>query len=68
MSDLRLKFGVIINKDGLPFKDLEKYCREKGIEILSRIPFSKEIAKKYSRGELLRDLEKTFKDLFEAIS
>ena len=68
VSDLGLKFGVVINKDGLPFKDLEKYCQEEGIEILSRIPFSKEIAEKYSRGELLRDLEKTFRDLFEVLS
>jgi len=68
VSDLGLKFGVVINKDGLPFKDLERYCRDEGIEILARIPFSKEIAEKYSKGELLRDIEKTFKELFEAIS
>ncbi|WP_202319249.1 nucleotide-binding protein [Archaeoglobus neptunius] len=67
VSDLGRKFGVVINKYGLPYEGVEKYCRETGIEILGKIPFSREIARKYSRGELLHDMKSFFVDLYEGI-
>jgi MinD superfamily P-loop ATPase len=68
VSDLGRKFGVVINKHGLPFHGVEEYCREEGIEILGKIPFSKEIAEKYSKGELLYDMRGFFVNLYEAIA
>ncbi len=68
VSDLGLKFGVVINKHGLPFDGVERYCSETGIEILGKIPFSKEMAGKYSRGELLYDMKDFFVDLYEGIT
>ena len=67
VSEIGKKFGVVINKHGLPFDGVEKYCSEEGIEILGRIPFSKDIAEKYSRGELLRDMKEFFVQLYEVI-
>jgi len=68
VSDLNLRFGVVINKDGLPYDGVERFCREEGIEILGKIPFSREIAMKYSRGELLHNIKQFFVDIYEGIS
>ncbi|AAB91285.1 ATP-binding protein [Archaeoglobus fulgidus] len=68
VSDLGLKFGVVVNKHGLPFDGIERYCKEGGVEILGKIPFSKEIAEKYSRGELLHDMKDFFVQLYEGIA
>jgi MinD superfamily P-loop ATPase len=68
VSDLDLKFGVVINKHGLPFDGVEKYCRTEGIEILGKIPFSIEIARSYSKGELLHNMRDFFIDLYGVIS
>ena len=65
--DLGRKFGVVINKHGLPFDGIEEYCKEEGIEILGKIPFSKDIAEKYSRGELLHNMMDFFVQLYEGI-
>jgi len=68
VSELGKKFGVVVNKHGLPFDGVERYCREEGIEILGKIPFSKDIAEKYSRGELLHDMKDYFVQLYEGIA
>lgn len=68
VSNLGLQFGVVINKYSLPFDGVEKYCKEEGIEILGKIPFSKDIAEKYSRGELLHDMRSFFVELYEGIA
>lgn len=67
VSELGKKFGVVVNKHGLPFDGVEGYCREEGIEILGKIPFSKDIAEKYSRGGLLHDMKDFFVQLYEGI-
>lgn len=68
VSELRRRFGVVVNKHGLPYDGVERFCKERGIEILGKIPFSKEIAIKYSRGELLHDMKRFFVELYEGIS
>lgn len=68
VSELKKDFGVVINKYGLPFNGVEKYCKENGIEIIGKIPFKAEIAKAYSRGELLYDLKGLFKEIYEVIA
>ncbi len=67
VEDFKLKFGVVINKHGLPFDGVERFCREEGIDILGRIPFSVDIARKYSRGEVLEEMREFFTDLYSVL-
>ena len=67
VSSLNLKFGVVINKYGLPFDGTERFCKKEGIEIISKIPFSKEVAEKYSRGEMLYELSDIFVEIYEGL-
>jgi MinD superfamily P-loop ATPase len=48
-----LPCGVVINKANLGDNHLRDYCIKEGIPILMEIPFSREIANLYSKGELL---------------
>ncbi len=67
VKKLKLNFGVVINKHGLPYDGLEKYCSDEGIEILAKIPFDRKIAEMYSRGEFLTELSGLFRDLYSVV-
>jgi len=60
IEELHIPFGVIINKHGLDGNKTEFFCREKGIEILGRIPFEKSIGEKYAQGMTLIDGENNY--------
>ena len=53
MEELDKEFGVVINKHGIGNDDVEQFCSREGIEILAKIPNSREIAELYSQGKLL---------------
>ena len=71
VKKFNLPFGVIINKDGIGNKGVEKYCMEEGIEILMKIPYSREIASLYSKGKLfaleMQEWKEKFQELFMVI-
>ena len=62
MHDLRLilkvvremgkPFGVVINKYGIGDDQLEKFLEEEKIQVLAKIPFTREIARAYSDNRL----------------
>ncbi|MDO4555521.1 MAG: ATP-binding protein [Lachnospiraceae bacterium] len=54
--------GVVINKVEELYQPLEKYCKEENLEILSRIPYSKEAAKRISEGKLLIHTDDVFQE------
>ncbi len=53
MRELGKPFGVVINREGIGNSDVENYCREDGIPLLAKIPNSRDIAERYSKGKLL---------------
>ncbi len=52
VKKMGMPFGVIINKATENQGMIQEFCKENGIEILLEIPFSREIAEKYSKGIL----------------
>ncbi len=66
-----IPFGVIINRYGIGDDSVEKYCNGEGIEILMKIPYSREIAELYSKGipfvKEIKEWRKKFVELYEAI-
>jgi MinD superfamily P-loop ATPase len=59
LRTLRVPFGVIINRDGLGDDSVEHYCATEDIEVLLRIPQSRDIAHAYAEG---RNLVAAFPD------
>jgi MinD superfamily P-loop ATPase len=71
LRQLKIPFGVIINRDGLGDPGVQNYCRDEGISILMIIPMERRIAVAYSQGKPLIDIfpayKKKFTELYESI-
>ncbi|WP_338668855.1 ATP-binding protein [Pseudodesulfovibrio methanolicus] len=56
--------GAVINRSDLGDTAVRDFCRENGIPVWAEIPYSREVAEAYSRGEVvadaLKELEGTF--------
>ena len=50
VRELNIPFGVIINRVGVGYGDVEKYCLEENIPIMLTIPLDTGIARLYSKG------------------
>lgn len=62
-----IPFGIVINKDDGKDNMVKKYCREEGISLIGRIPYSRDTAVLYSKGEVLYD-DLRYKSLFDELS
>jgi MinD superfamily P-loop ATPase len=54
----------VINRSDLGDNNVREYAHQKDLSILMEIPFSREIATAYSRGEMLIDVLPEWKDKF----
>jgi len=71
LRKIKIPFGVVINRADLGNNKTEEYCKQENISVLMRIPFKKEIAMAYSKGEPIvkafPEYKKYFQGLFNAI-
>jgi len=65
---LDIPFGVIINRSTIGDLQVSEYCKREDIDILLEIPDDIEIAKAYSDGKLLIDINPRYKESFELLS
>jgi MinD superfamily P-loop ATPase len=61
---LNIPLGLVINRSDLGDNKVRKYAHQKGLPILMEIPFDRQIAEAYSRGEMLVDVIPQWKDRF----
>jgi MinD superfamily P-loop ATPase len=74
MRQLNKRFAVVINRAGVGDDEVEKYCNEKNVSVIAKIPNDRKIAELYSRGEIIYkkipemrvELEKIEKFVFDA--
>jgi MinD superfamily P-loop ATPase len=67
LEDMKIPFGVVINRAGIGDKKVYEYCREKKIPILLEIPFQRKIAELYSKGIPFSLEMLGWKEKFEAL-
>ena len=67
IRELGIPFGVIVNKSGLGSDDTYHYLEENRIELIGNIPFSKEYASKYSKGEILHHIPEEITDYYKQV-
>lgn len=71
LKTLKKPYGVIINRANLGNDDVYVYLNKENIPLLMNIPFDKNIASIYSKGELLckhqPEWQSQFKNLFNSI-
>jgi MinD superfamily P-loop ATPase len=65
LREMKIPFGVFVNKADLGDMEVYDYCREENIEILGEIPFDKDIATYYSKGEVFSNFMPHYKEVFE---
>jgi len=62
-----IPFGIVINKDDGKDNIIREYCRENNYELIGAIPYCKDIAVVYSKGEVLYNNPK-FSKIFDELS
>jgi len=67
LRKLQIPFGVIINRSDLGNRDTHSYCKKENIPILMEIPFKKEIASLYSKGEIIVESFPEYKQQFHVM-
>lgn len=67
LRGLGIDMGVVVNKDGLGDQEIYQYCESENIQILGRIPFKKEYARKYAGGNLISQVDDEYKSIVEGI-
>ncbi|MBP7341968.1 MAG: ATP-binding protein [Smithellaceae bacterium] len=65
IRELRLPFGVIVNRMGSGDDRVQYYCQRESIPIFLEIPDDRRIAEAYSRGILMVDALPEYRPLFE---
>jgi MinD superfamily P-loop ATPase len=72
LRKLKIPFGVVINRSDLGNNKTEGYCIQENIPVLMKIPFKKEIAMAYSKGEPMvkafPEYQKEFSLLYKRIA
>jgi MinD superfamily P-loop ATPase len=61
---LNIPLGLVINRSDLGDDNVRKYAHQTDLPILMEIPFDRQIAEAYSRGEMLADVIPEWKDRF----
>ncbi len=68
VRDLSLPAGVVINKSNGTDLIIDSFCRQENLPVLARIPFSRDIAVRYSRGYLPIDPDSPWRPLFNGLA
>lgn len=67
LRNMNKKFAVVINKAGLGDNEIYDYCKDENITIIGEVPFDKEVAKLYAKGEMASEKLPKYKIEFEKI-
>ena len=67
LRDMKIPFGVVINKFDEDENIVKKYCDDEKIEIIGTIPFDRKIAEAYSKGEIIAEALPEYRENFETI-
>lgn len=65
--ELRVPFGVVINRVGIGDDRVQDYCAQENIPILLEIPDDRRIAEAYSRGQIIVEALPEYRAHFERL-
>lgn len=67
VRELKLPFGVVINRVGIGDDRVHAFCREEDIPVLAEIPEDRRVAEAYSKGILMTDALPEYWELFREL-
>lgn len=65
LEDMQIRYGVVINREGIGNAEVDQYLEQRGIPILMRIPFDKEIARGTAAGKPLVEIDPNYLEKFK---
>jgi MinD superfamily P-loop ATPase len=67
VKQLNKKHGIVINKAGLSYIPLYEYIKKSQIPLIGEIPFKRELAGVYSKGEIIAESSEGIRQIFTGI-
>ena len=67
VRELNIPFGVVINKNELGNGDVREYLHHEGIEVIGKIPFSRDYAACYAGGDLFHSVPEQIGSVYASI-
>ncbi len=67
VRELKVPFGVVVNRAGSGDGRTWEFCREEWIPVLAEIPDDRKIAEVYSRGEMIVDRLPAYRNLINTL-
>ncbi|MCK4496117.1 MAG: ATP-binding protein [Candidatus Aminicenantes bacterium] len=64
LKELKIPFGVIINRADVGDKQIQDYCQKENIPILMEIPMDRNIAVAYSEGKSIIETQPSYREKF----
>jgi MinD superfamily P-loop ATPase len=64
---LGIPCGLVINRSDMGDDQVKKYAEEEGMPVLMEIPFDRQIAEAYSRGDMVVDVMPEWKERFKTL-
>jgi MinD superfamily P-loop ATPase len=68
LKKMAIPVGVLINRSDIGNNCVEDYCRQKGVPILMHIPWDRELARLYARGEAVVPHSDEWRSKFQELS
>jgi MinD superfamily P-loop ATPase len=59
--------GVVINRADIGTRDVHRHCQKTALPILSEIPYQRDIAEAYARGQIIAEAVPSTRPLFDAL-
>lgn len=67
LRKMKIPFGVVLNRSDIGDDCVDQYCEVESIPILLRIPFRRDIAENYAKGQMLAEISVEFKTQFQKL-
>ena len=64
---LNKPYGIVINRQETPYEPLEGFCRQNGIPVLARIPYSETLARLNATGQIACEQDENSRVLLETL-
>jgi MinD superfamily P-loop ATPase len=67
VREIKIPFGVVINRVGIGDRRIHDFCREEDIPVLMEIPDDRRVAEAYSRGIAAVEAIPQYRDTFQQL-
>jgi MinD superfamily P-loop ATPase len=66
-TPLGRRLGVVVNRAGIGNRDVYRFCKRREIPILAEIPFDRDLAATYARGEIIARAHPAIRERFRQL-